>query len=276
MAFDRNAIAAFTAADVDAWSWTDDAIGAHVGYIADQEEGASMGLAFVRFRKGVSFDFAWPYDELSVVTRGSLSIRTGGRMVTAREGELLTQPRGVPGTFAISEDMEMICVHHPTFAAAFGMTLREYDARTASGDEPATPVVAPREPRRDGALFDPAAMQSFGVGDVPEWITVAERPGAHVGYLADQAEGWPMGLAFSDFRAGGRHEFSFPYDEVAAVTRGRFTVHGQGRSRTVHAGQLLYLPRNTTAVFEIEEDTVAVGMHHPTYQEATGAPPHQA
>lgn len=275
MRFDPTVIAKYTAADAGPWSWRDDERGEFVGYIADREDGAPMGLAFVHFRKGVNFDFTWPYDEVSVVTKGSLSVRTGGRTITAREGEILTQPRGVPGTFEITEDLEMIAVHHPTFAEAQGMTLAEYKARTDAGAEPPAPVPAPREPTGSGGGFDPARMQRFGFGDVPHWSTVDPEQGASVGYLADQAEDWPMGLAFSDFRQGGVQELTFPYDEVAAVTRGAFTVRSRGRAFTVRAGEMLYMPKDVTAVFEIDEDTVAVGMHHPTFQQAFGASPHQ-
>ncbi|RNL87290.1 cupin [Halostreptopolyspora alba] len=273
MTFDPTTTARFTAADASLWSWSDDAAGTHVGYIADAEEGAAMGMAFVRFGKGVTFDFTWPYDEVCVVTRGSLSVRTGGRLVTAREGELMTQPRGVPGTFEITEDLEMICVHHPTFAEAHDLTLREYRAMTDAGNPPDAPPSVPRQPRV-GRVFDPSTMQTFTLADVPEWTCVDERGGA-VGYLADRAEGSPMGLAFSVFPRGGVYEFALPYDQVAAVTAGRFTVRGQEGSFTVRAGEMLYVPREVPAVFEIAQDTVAVAAHHPTYQEATGTAPHR-
>lgn len=273
MSFDPTIIAKYTSDDVNLWSWTDTDEGTHVGYIADQEEGASMGLAFVRFRKGVSFDFTWPYDELSVITKGSLTIRTGGERVTARAGEILNQPRGVPGTFEIDEDLEMICVHYPTFAQAQGMTLREYMRYTDAGEEPPVATPVRRDAAAGGGFFDPTRMQRFALSDVPSWGAVATDPGAWVGYIADQAEGSPVGMAFSDFRAGGVHEFTFPYDEVAAVTQGRFTVRSAGRSFTVEAGEMLYMPKNVSAVFEIEEDTVCVGVHYPTLQEMTGVAP---
>lgn len=275
MTFDPNAVSRYTIEDVGLWSWSDDDEGTHVGYIADEEEGTSMGLAFVRFRAGAVFDFTWPYDEVSVVTRGSLTIRSGGERITAQQGEILNQPKGVPGRFEIDEDMEMICVHYPTFAKGFGMTLSEYKRLTDAGEEPSEPAPPPRGPAHAGGHFDPTVMQAFSIADVPRWLEVDPEQAAHVGYLADQAEGSPVGLAFSDFRRGGSFEFSFPYDEVAAVTKGGFTVRTKDHSFTVRAGEMLYMPANTSAVFEIEEDTVSVGIHHPTVQEATGKPPHQ-
>lgn len=274
MAFDPTIVAKYSIDDVSLWSWTDDDEGSHVGYIADEEEGISMGLAFVSFRRGVSFDFTWPYDEISVVTKGSLTISSGGERITARAGEVLNQPRGVPGTFEIDEDLEMICFHYPTFAQAQGLSLREYKRYTDAGEDPPEATPRARGPEAGGGFFDPTRMQRFGIADLPAWIEVDEGLGSWVGYVADQAEGSPVGMAFSDFRAGGVHELSFPYDEVAAVTKGRFTVRSEGRTFTVRAGEMLYMPRDTSAVFEIEEDTVAVGFHHPTFQEQFGSPPH--
>ncbi|WP_239647204.1 cupin [Nocardiopsis baichengensis] len=273
--FDPESVAAYSAADVSLWSWTDEDEGTHVGYIADEHEKAAMGMAFVHFRSGVEFDFTWPYDEVCIVTRGSLTVDTLGRRITARAGQVMTQPKGVPGTFRIGEDLEMICVHHPTFARANGMSLQEYKAATDAGEHPSLPVAAARRAQSAGGFFDPAVMQVFDISDIPDWITVDGEQGAKVGYIADKAEGAPFGLAFSDFRRGGVYELEFPYDEVAAITSGSFTVRSNGRSFKASAGQMLYMPHGVSAVFEIDEDTVAVGLHHPTFEDAMGHPPHE-
>ncbi|WP_310911659.1 cupin domain-containing protein [Lipingzhangella rawalii] len=276
MTFDPNTIATYTSSDVEEWIGSYDEDGSAIGYIADQPEGAPMGLAFVRLRAGMTFDFAWPYDELSIVTKGKLTIRTAGRRVSARAGEILNQPRGVQGTLDIEEDLEMICVHHPTFAAAFGMTLAEYRAASQAGTDPEMPPSTPRGPEWAGGFFDPTIMQHFTIADVATWIPVDAEQRAYVGYIADQAEGSPMGIAFSDFRGAGVHELDFLYDEVAAITKGSFTVHSQGRTFRVRAGEMLYMPKGVSATFEIDEDTVAVGMHYPTFEAVMGYPPHQS
>lgn len=73
-----------------------------------------MGLAFIRFRKGVCFEFRWAYDEVFVVTRGSLTIRVGDDVITAGQGQFLHTPAGVIGMFDVQEDFEAVCVHYPT------------------------------------------------------------------------------------------------------------------------------------------------------------------
>lgn len=275
MLFDPTAVGRYTfdGADEPDTVFSDDTSSG--GYVADQPEGSAMGLAFVGFSEGMNFDFTWPYDELSVVTSGRLTIRTAAGVVSAGPGEILTQPRGVPGRFEIQEEVRMVCVHHPTFKEAMGVSLDEYKDRAARGEEFEAPVPPPRGPEFSGGFFDPTIMQVFNSDDITEWITVDEETGSYVGYVADRAEGSPMGTAFSRFGRGGVFDLSFPYDEASVITKGRVTVESGGGSFTVLPGELLYMPANTSAVFRLEEDTEAVGVHHPTFEEAFGDPPHQ-
>ena len=148
MTFDPTIIASYAIADVQPGTWDDTDPESAGGYIADEGDGVPMGLAFVQFSAGAEFDFVWPYDEVSIVTRGSVSIRSGGELLTAREGEVLTQPRGVPGRFEIAEDMEMICVHYPTFARAFGMRVHEHHTIAEGGGNLPEPDVPAHQQRR--------------------------------------------------------------------------------------------------------------------------------
>lgn len=113
MTFKPTAIQKFRVRDAPDWLQVGDHQ-AYVGYIADEEEGSNLGLAYIRFRKGVEFDFLWAYDEVAVVTTGSLTVRFGDEVITAGAGESLYMPAGVRGTFDIREDVEAFCVHYPT------------------------------------------------------------------------------------------------------------------------------------------------------------------
>lgn len=113
MKFDPARIQSFTVQDPPAWLQVGDHE-AYLGYIADEDEGSAMGLAFIRFRKGVSFEFRWAYHEVCIVTRGSLTVRVGEDAMTARRGDFLHMPAGVAGVFDVREDFEAVCVHHPT------------------------------------------------------------------------------------------------------------------------------------------------------------------
>lgn len=117
MTFDPTAIQRFSVQDAPDWLQVGDHE-AYVGYIADEDEGSKLGLAYIRFRAGVRFDFLWAYDEVAVVTQGSLTVRYGSTVVTAGVGESLYMPAGVRGTFDIREDVEAFCVHYPTDGTA--------------------------------------------------------------------------------------------------------------------------------------------------------------
>lgn len=113
MPFNPASIQKFSTQDPPIWLQVGDHE-AYLGYVADEEEGSIMGLAFIRFRKGVHFDFRWAYHEVCVVTRGSLTVRFGDEVITAEQGQFLHMPAGVAGTFDVREDFEAVCVHFPT------------------------------------------------------------------------------------------------------------------------------------------------------------------
>lgn len=117
MMFKPDAIQRFGVQDAPDWLQVGDHE-AYVGYIADEEEGSNLGLAYIRFRKGVTFDFLWAYDEVAVVTKGNLTVRFGDEVLTAGVGESLYMPAGVRGTFDIRDDVEAFCVHYPTDGVA--------------------------------------------------------------------------------------------------------------------------------------------------------------
>ncbi|MGC0143520.1 hypothetical protein [Pseudactinotalea sp. Z1732] len=117
MSFEARTIQQLSVHDVPEWLQ----VGGHrayVGYIADEPEGSNLGLAYIRFRRGVRFEFLWAYDEVAVVTMGSLTVRIGEEALTATVGESLYMPAGVRGTFDVDEDVEAFCVHYPTDAQA--------------------------------------------------------------------------------------------------------------------------------------------------------------
>jgi ethanolamine utilization protein EutQ (cupin superfamily) len=113
MIFEPTSIHKFSVQDAPDWLQVGDHQ-AYVGYIADEEEGSNLGLAYIRFRKGVEFEFLWAYDEVAFVTNGSLTVRVGDEIITAGVGESIYMPAGVRGVFDIREDVEAFCVHYPT------------------------------------------------------------------------------------------------------------------------------------------------------------------
>jgi len=111
--FDGTRIQKFSTGDAPTWLQVGDHE-AYLGYIADEDDGSVLGLAFIRFKMGVRFEFRWAYHEVCVVTQGSLTLRVGDDEITVRQGEFLHMPPGVIGLFDVREDFEAVCVHYPT------------------------------------------------------------------------------------------------------------------------------------------------------------------
>jgi len=87
--------------------------GVRLADVVNEDETGGMKLGAVGFTiapkdADSSFDFA--YDEVLIVTKGSCTVRSAGSSVTARAGEVIYLPAGVPGTFHADEDMELVYV----------------------------------------------------------------------------------------------------------------------------------------------------------------------
>ncbi|HTV67256.1 MAG TPA: hypothetical protein VMF90_01855 [Rhizobiaceae bacterium] len=77
----------------------------------DEHPDAKLGaLGFTRSRKGATSQFEFAYDEVLVVTKGSCTVRSGGQTLTAKLGETLYLPAGVPGEIRADEDLEIVYV----------------------------------------------------------------------------------------------------------------------------------------------------------------------
>jgi len=92
----------------------------------DETPEAKLGaVGFVRAPGGASSSFEFAYDEVLIVTRGSCVVRSGGRALTARDGEVLYLPAGVPGSFHAEEPVEVVYVA----PSPYGEVNREIKAR---------------------------------------------------------------------------------------------------------------------------------------------------
>jgi ethanolamine utilization protein EutQ (cupin superfamily) len=77
----------------------------------DEDPAAKLGaLGFTRSARGATSQFEFAYDEVLVVTKGSCTISSRGREVTAGPGEVLYLPAGVPGEIRADEDLEIVYV----------------------------------------------------------------------------------------------------------------------------------------------------------------------
>lgn len=89
---------------------------AFVGYSADEPDGFTLGMGFGLIQPGTAFEFLFAYDEVIVVTKGSLIVQDHDQdlELTIHRGELVFVPPGVPGVVSADEECEVVFVHYPT------------------------------------------------------------------------------------------------------------------------------------------------------------------
>ncbi|HEX6013138.1 MAG TPA: hypothetical protein VFY87_15305, partial [Geminicoccaceae bacterium] len=90
--FDPRSVQKFASGDATSWmEWSGIALVDVVN--EDEAPGAKLGVVgFTRAPKGASSAFGFAYDEVLVVTKGSCTVRSRDRALTAQLGEVLYLP----------------------------------------------------------------------------------------------------------------------------------------------------------------------------------------
>ena len=129
--FDPHDVQRFTSDDATEWmEWS----GTSLVDVVNEDESPESKLGavgFTRAPKGSSSEFEFAYDEVLIVTKGACTIRGRDREVTARVGEVVYLPAGVPGTFHADDDVELVYVA----SSPYGEVNREMKA-TLLGTSP--------------------------------------------------------------------------------------------------------------------------------------------
>lgn len=84
-----------------------------IGPLIEKAEGGPLSAYYARFGVGETAALPAGYAEVWVVVSGSLTLRTGGRTLTAGPGDLLHVPEDSPGELTAEEDTELACVSVP-------------------------------------------------------------------------------------------------------------------------------------------------------------------
>ena len=91
-----------------------------VGDVLDGEQSESMSAGYYRNRrKGAKNDWVVSYDEVLVVLRGALTIRSAEKTITARPGEIIFLRKGTALAYEAGEDdTEAVYVTYPHWLKA--------------------------------------------------------------------------------------------------------------------------------------------------------------
>ncbi|HUG72553.1 MAG TPA: AraC family ligand binding domain-containing protein [Steroidobacteraceae bacterium] len=109
-----------------------------VGDVVDSSISSTMSAGYYRnLKKGDSNDWIVTYDEVLVVTRGALTVRSGGAATTARPGEIIFLTKGTRLSYESAEDdTEVVYV---TFPHWFEAHARSEHAALLDAYQPACP-----------------------------------------------------------------------------------------------------------------------------------------
>ncbi|MEV6277589.1 nitroreductase/quinone reductase family protein [Nocardia sp. NPDC051832] len=203
----------------------------------DDARDGQLTAGFTRLDKGATFDFAFAYDEILVVTKGAITWQIGGESRTQGVGDLAFYPTGAAAVGRADEDTEAVYVLYPPY-----WQFTDPAWQLAESD-PGAP---------DVRVFDSADQKLEQVGDLGYFSAVVlDDPGA------------AMSAKLERVRAGVSGEHHFPYDEVHIVISGMLSVHTSGETVTARAGEVLYLPMGAQGVTSAEEDVEMVSVTYP-------------
>ncbi|WP_280480933.1 hypothetical protein [Nocardia cyriacigeorgica] len=215
-------IRAFTPREVRAWEQIDDGIRIGAAVAADY---ARMSAGFTRMSAGARAPLAAPYEEVWILTAGTMTVDSADGSTVARPGDLVHLHPATRDEFSVTADLAMLAL---AFPPVWEVELAEWEvAREQSTAGPFARIVSSRHDthRRHGA----------------DRLFLAAEAGQHfeVGFI----------------RAGARVEFDAPNDQVIVATTGRFQIRGAGpvgRTIVVEQGEFAYLPAGSSGTLSAE------------------------
>jgi ethanolamine utilization protein EutQ len=103
----------FTSDDAKFYRYADREI--FVGDVLDSSNSGSMSVGFYRnLKKGEKNEWIVTYDEVLVVTKGALTVRSASGAITASAGEVIFLTKGTALAYeAAADDTEVVYVTYP-------------------------------------------------------------------------------------------------------------------------------------------------------------------
>ena len=111
------------------------------------------------------------------------------------------------------------------------------------------------------------AVERYTIDGATDWM---EWSGVALADVANEDDDPAMklgALGFLRAPAGAHSEFTFEYDEVLVVTKGRCTVRSAGDDHTAAPGEVIYLRAGAPGTFHADEDVELVYVASPPYGE---------
>ncbi|NDL55876.1 hypothetical protein [Phytoactinopolyspora mesophila] len=108
------------------------------------------------------------------------------------------------------------------------------------------------------------------IDDAPSWLQL-DGHNVSAGPVVDGDGDHQLGVMYARFGAGtviDERESPIPYDEVYVVLEGTLDVRTAQEQASAQAGEVIFLPRGTAAVYEAKDDVELISVTHPPQDRA--------
>ncbi len=230
----------FTHRDVRAWEQIADGIRIGAALTADY---GRMSAGFTRMAAGARAPLAAPYEEVWMLTAGTMTIDSADGVASARPGDLIHLHPASRGELSVTRDLDMLAL---AFPPAWEIELEAWEAaREQSAAGPFARVVSHAE-----------VSGSWRSVDRRPFMSTAEQAGRH------------FAMGFGRAGAGGGHDaFAVPGDQVMLATAGQCHIRthaaagGDGRAVTIRQGEFAYLPAGSSGTLSAEPGSEITWAH---------------
>ncbi|AVH20876.1 hypothetical protein [Nocardia cyriacigeorgica] len=230
----------FTHRDVRAWEQIADGIRIGAALTADY---GRMSAGFTRMAAGARAPLAAPYEEVWMLTAGTMTIDSADGVASARPGDLIHLHPASRGELSVTRDLDMLAL---AFPPAWEIELEAWEAaREQSAAGPFARVVSHAE-----------VSGSWRSVDRRPFMSTAEQAGRH------------FAMGFGRAGAGGAHDaFAVPGDQVMLATAGQCHIRthaaagGDGRAVTIRQGEFAYLPVGSSGTLSAEPGSEITWAH---------------
>ncbi|WP_280460930.1 hypothetical protein [Nocardia carnea] len=193
-------IRAFTPADVRTWEHIEGGI--RLGSVVGEGYGR-MSVGFTQLDAGTRAPLLAPYEEVWIVTAGTMIVDSDDGSVSARPGDLIALRAASRGELRVEADVEMIALAYPPAWEIDSAAWESARARSAAG--PSAVVLSP--------------------GGSPSPWTRGERQELFAAHgKADSAQNH-FGVGFWRADTQADVEFFTRHDNLVAATAGQFEIH---------------------------------------------------
>jgi ethanolamine utilization protein EutQ (cupin superfamily) len=113
-------------------------------------------------------------------------------------------------------------------------------------------------------------VRALTIGDVPDWLQFDGNQ-VSMGPVVHGEGDHQLGVMYARFVSGtvlDERAKPIPYDEVYIVLAGRIHVHTTQEEASARAGEVIFLPRGTAAVYEAKSDVELISVTHPPQDRA--------